>query len=299
MVVGEQCLPIGIGEARTVKQRHHGLAQRFPARELGVGGLAGEHVGDKLPRRSRMNRPVGDWCISLFISLLAPHCSLLANTFAPWDTSISMTMLLKLREGLALAFVVAGVSGIAVFIAESAPDPMNAMALAPVEAVRSAIRATAGTAEPQAAEAALVQQPPKALGSKPPCQENNAKNLGGDCTPGKAQKPRSVQAGNEQPAITAAPIGHRDGPALLPSEPAIPVAATPDGLDGSAKPADPKPDTDAAPALAVVESTTPAASAKKARTRSSHVQRRDRNAYSRSPSYSYHNYYQSGYARVW
>ena len=206
------------------------------------------------------------------------------------------------KLGLALAFVVAGTSGIALFMADSDPDPMNAMALAPVEAVRSAIRATpAGIAETQAAEAALVQQPPKALGSKPPCQESNAKNLGGDCTPGKAHKPGSVQAVNEQPAIAAVPIGHRDGPALLPSESAIPVAATPDGLDGSAKPADAKPETEPALALAVVESHKPAASAKKARTRSSHVQRRDRHAYSysRSPSYSYHNYYQSGYARVW
>jgi hypothetical protein len=105
-----------------------------------------------------------------------------------------------------------------------------------------------------------------------------------------------VQAVNEQPAIAAVPIGHRDGPALLPSAPALPVAAIPGGLDGSAKPADAKLDTGAAPALAVVESPTPATSAKKARTRSSHVQRRDRNTYSRSPSYSY---YQSGYARVW
>src|SRR5260370_28790080 len=69
------------------------------------------------------------------------------------------------KLGLVLAFVVAGASGIAVFITDSGPDPdpMNAMALAPVEALSSAI-----------------------------------------------------------------PIG-RDGPALLSSELATPVAATPDG----------------------------------------------------------------------
>jgi hypothetical protein len=206
------------------------------------------------------------------------------------------------KLGLALAFVVAGATGIAVFMADSGPDPdpMNAMALAPVGVLSSAtIAPPAGNAKTQAAEAAFVQKPLEAGGSKPPCQENNAKNLGGDCTPGKAHKPRSIEAVNEQPAIAAVPVGHNDGRALLPSKPAIPVAVTPDGPDASAKPADAEPATDAAPTSAVVESPTPAASAKKGRTRSSHVQRRDRNAYSRSSSYSYHNYYQSGYARVW
>jgi len=93
------------------------------------------------------------------------------------------------KLGLVLAFVVAGASGIAVFITDSGPDPdpMNAMALAPVEALSSAINATpAGTAKTQAAEAAVVQKPPKAGGSKSPCQENATEKLGSDCTPGKA-----------------------------------------------------------------------------------------------------------------
>ena len=139
------------------------------------------------------------------------------------------------KLGLVLAFVVAGASGIAVFITDSGPDPdpMNAMALAPVEALSSAI-----------------------------------------------------------------PIG-RDGPALLSSERATPVAATPDGPDGFAKQADAGPAMDAAPASAVVEPPTRAASVEKVRTRSSQVHRRDRNGYSSSPRYSSHSYYQSGYARVW
>jgi hypothetical protein len=203
------------------------------------------------------------------------------------------------KLGLAIAFIVAGASGIVVFMADSGPDPdpMNAMALAPVEALSSAINATpAGTAK---TEATFVQRPAKDGGSKSPCQQNTAEKLVSDCTPGKAHKPRSVQAVNERPATAAVPIGHRDGPALLPSEPAIPDAATLDDPDGSAKRADAAPATDAAPASAVVESPTPAASVKKAQTRSRHVQRRDRNAYSPSPRYSYHNHYQSGYARVW
>jgi hypothetical protein len=206
------------------------------------------------------------------------------------------------KLGLALAFIIAGASGIAVFMADSDPgaDPMNAMALAPAEALRSAINAIpAETTKTPVAEAALVQTIPKVGGSNPPCQkETTAENLSADCALGKPHKPRPV-AVNERPAIAAAPIGHRNGPALLPSDPAIPVAATPDGPDGSAKTADVEPAMDAAPASAVVEFPTPAASAKTARTHRSHVQRRQRNAYSRPSSYSYHNYNQSGFARLW
>ena len=203
------------------------------------------------------------------------------------------------KLGLALAFVVAGASGIAVFMADSDPDPMNAMALGPVEALSSVVNATpAGTARTQAAGAAFAQKPTEAGGNKSPCQENATEKLSSDCTPGKAYTPRSVQTVSERPAIAAVPIG-RDGPALLSSERATPVAATPDGPDGFAKQADAGPAMDAAPASAIVESPTRAASVEKARTRSSQVHRRDRNGYSSSPRYSYRNYYQSGYARVW
>ena len=109
----------------------------------------------------------------------------------------------------------------------------------------------------------------------------------------------SIRAANERPVKPAVPIGHHDEPALLLSEPAIPVAATPDGSDGAAKLVDAEPPADAAPASTVVASPTPAASAKKARTRSSYVvQRRDRSAYALSPSYMQY-YYQVGYARAW
>ena len=147
-------------------------------------------------------------------------------------------------------------------------------------------------------DTAFAQKPTEAGGNKSLCQENATEKLSSDCTPGKAYTPRSVQAVNERPAISAVPIG-RDGPALLSSERATPVAATPDGPDGFAKQADAGPAMDAAPASAVVESPTRAASVEKARTRSSQVHRRDRNGYSSSPRYSSHSYYQSGYARVY
>jgi rare lipoprotein A len=108
----------------------------------------------------------------------------------------------------------------------------------------------------------------------------------------------SVQAVNERPVMPAAPIGHHDGPAFLRSERVIPIAAAPEGSDGSAKPADAEPAADATPASADAESPTPAVSAKKMRTHSSYVQRRERSAYSLSPSYMQY-YYQVGYARAW
>ena len=104
-----------------------------------------------------------------------------------------------------------------------------------------------------------------------------------------------VIVANELPAIAAVPIGHRDGPAVLPSEPAIPVAAIPETPAVSVNPLDA---ADPAPTPAVTESPAPAASAEKTRTRSNPVQRRDRNEYSRSVNYGNH-YYQSGYARLW
>jgi hypothetical protein len=176
------------------------------------------------------------------------------------------------KLGLAVSFIVFGLvaaaSGVAVFMAEPEPDPMHAMALAPAQALISApSSAAAGPADTKAADAADAQKTFKA----------------------GAMKPRSVQAVNERPAIAAVSIGHGAGPAVLPSEPAIPVAATPETPEGSATPAD------GADPAAVTEFPAPAASAKKARTRSHHVQR-DRNEYLAWPGSSYQR---GGYARMW
>jgi hypothetical protein len=202
---------------------------------------------------------------------------------------------------LALAFVVAGVSGIAPFIAESRldPDPMNVMALAPVKSLSSVTIATlAGTTDTQSAEATFVLKPLTPTEANPTCQENTTEHLGGDCTQGKVHKPRSVPAANEQRAIAVVAITHSEEPAFLPSGSANPVASTPDGHDKSAKPVDTERANDAAPASAVVGSPMPPTSAKNVRPRSSYVQRHVRNAYSPSRRYGYYNY-QSGYARVW
>jgi hypothetical protein len=197
------------------------------------------------------------------------------------------------KLGLVLAFIAAGASGIAVFMADSGPEPdtMNAMALAPVEALSSAINATpAGTAK---TKAVFVQRPAKDGGSKSPCQLNTAEKLGSECTPGKGHPRRSVRAANERPAIAAVPIGHRDAPAVPPSEGAILVAATGETSDDPAKPAD------AVPAPAVKEVPAPANSATKPRKTagSKQARRRGHHQYLSWPAYRY-QYRRGGYARL-
>jgi len=208
-----------------------------------------------------------------------------------------------------IAFVicglVAGASGIAIFKGNPDPDPhpMSAMALAPAETLSSTAHSTlTRIAEGNSGKSELAQEIPGTRAIKPRCQKNATAHLGGDCTADQIRRPRSILALNERPAIAAVPIGHLDGPPVLLSGSAIPVAVTPETPADSASPADVAPAADTAPA--VTEAPAPAVSAKKTRTRSN---RRDRNEYSRSASYTKHyyqpnynnHYYQSGYARLW
>jgi hypothetical protein len=209
------------------------------------------------------------------------------------------------RRGLIAMVVcglVAGASGIAIFKGNPDSDPVSAMALAPAEALSNTAHSTlAAIVDDNSGRAELAQETPKAAVTKPRCQKNATEYLGGDCAVDQTRRPRSIWVLNERPAIAAVPIGHLDGPPVLPSGSVTPVAVTPEVPANSANPADVAPDT----APAVTEAPAPAVSVKKTRTRSNHVQR-DRNEYSRSTSYTkrhnqpnYNNYYQSGYARLW
>jgi hypothetical protein len=200
------------------------------------------------------------------------------------------------KLGLVLAFIVAGASGISVFIADSSPDadPMTAMALAPVETLSIAMNGDP-VAPAQLPGAEVAAQNLSMTGEKLLCQQNTAQDFS-DCTQGKANNPRSVEAAKEGPAPAVGQVG---GSVLRPSESTFPIVVTPGSRAGFAKRADAEPATEAAPASAVGESPTSVGAVKKARTHSSHVQRRDRSAYSPSRRYSYRNYNQNGYARVW
>jgi hypothetical protein len=215
------------------------------------------------------------------------------------------------RIGLVLSFMVfglvAGASGVAVFMAnpDADPDPMHAMALAPAEALISATRVPpTATVETKAPQLPLAPKTSNAGAVKAPCREGTTELSGGDCAPVRAVRPRPVLAANERPAIAAVPIGHRDDPAVLPSQPETPVAARPAIPEAPARPevaalpVEVAPAADAAPAAPA-----PPVSHKKARTtRSNQAQpqpqahRREREDY--APRYSsYHN--TEGYARSW
>jgi len=135
------------------------------------------------------------------------------------------------KLGLVLAFLVfglvAGASGLAVFLADLDRDPKHAMALAPAETLHGTTSSIATPmAETEAVEATSAQKPSKAAGIKSPCRESIRENSAVDCTSGQKHKPHSMLAVNERPAIAAVPIGHRDDPTVLPPEPAAPVVAT-------------------------------------------------------------------------
>ena len=195
---------------------------------------------------------------------------------------------LRRKVGLVIIFMVfglvAGLSGITVFMARPDSDPMQAMALAPAEAL---IPLPAVPAESPAAVPTSVQRSIKAARIKPPpCRENAMENLAGDCSP--ARTARSVPAANERPAISAIAIGHPAEPAsLIAPQPAAAVAdMTPEGPAQAEAP-------EAAPAPTVT--VPPPAAVKRTRpVRSHHVQRRDY-----APARSSNYYQNGGYARVW
>ena len=203
------------------------------------------------------------------------------------------------KLGLVSAFVafglMAGVSGIAVFMAGPDPDPMHAMALAPSEALLSTPPASAPPANAVAAE---EQKTLNAGVTLPPCGGYVSERLGDDCSSFRMHRSRTVPAMNERPAIAAVAIGRRDEPAALPPQPAVNVAAIPQTPpDDSAVPADSVEVPAAAPATAAV-----APVAKAARSRSRHVARREGYSSGRS-SWARSAYSGSsrggGYAGMW
>jgi hypothetical protein len=204
------------------------------------------------------------------------------------------------RLGIVLSFVAFGMvacaSVAAVFLAGSDPDPMNAMALAPTEALGGATKATLpASAQARAAQASSSKGDKaeginKTAAIKPPCRESSGQP--DDCTFVRAHKPRPALAVNERPAIAAVPIGRRDEPAALPLEvPAVPVAAAPQTSEAAVS--DPAVPAEVAPAAAA-----PAAVTKKSRSRNTNAVAHRREAPARSSSYRPHDF-MSGYARLW
>jgi DNA polymerase-3 subunit gamma/tau len=228
---------------------------------------------------------------------------------------------------LVLSFLVLGIvggeSGVAIFMASPDSDPatsanpLDAMALAPAEAL----------IEPKLALAPLPPAPRPANASaadktdvgstKPTCREGPSEPEG-DCT--RVRVVRPLRALNERPLIAAAPIGHRNDPTVLPAPPSAPVEASPSPAAPAEKPSATPAPTEMAIGEAMPADTAPAAeptpsapaprvTANKSRPRVHHVRnesrssRRNSYSYTRSystPSHSTPSYsYQGGYARLW
>ena len=191
-----------------------------------------------------------------------------------------------LKLGYASAFVVFGlvavVSGVIVFMARPDTDPMNAMALAPSEALSPST--SPSSASPAKAKATEGQEILNAGVIQSPCGDDVGERLSDDCASERMRRSRTALAVNERPAIAAVAIGHREDPVAVTPQLAAPVAAIPEPpQDASAGPADVAPATDSA---------TPAS--KHSRTGSRHVARRE--GYSHSARQSNHA---GGYAGLW
>jgi hypothetical protein len=229
----------------------------------------------------------------------------------------SYRRLRALRNALALTVfgLLAGATGIAVFMAAPDSDPMHAMALVPPQDLPGAAGSLRTTATDAGAAAAARASSTDAQTSLP-CLENPEQR--GNCVFVRARRPRPLRALNERPAIAAVAIGHPDGPAVLRSEPDIPVAE-PAGLakpedTAATTPVEAQPEAQSQTASVEQPTAAPAASASPARVRSKtirhrdrddgrHARVRDRNEYSRDrnqySSWRSNANPQAGYARLW
>jgi len=221
--------------------------------------------------------------------------------------------------------LVAGAISFAIFDSMPEPDPMNAMALAPPDALAARkLVSPAARSEKPPGNAPSVQkigedgadQSRKAGPLKPTCRENFGEARQGDC-PVRVTRMRPPRAVNERPAIAAVPIGHRDDPTMIPAPPQTRIGAGPLPADPPAEPkANPPPTqlsvaeetaADAAPAAEPAPPVpVPAVASKKPRAPVHHTSRRhEQYSYSSSSSArssrygGSRTYVQAGYARLW
>ena len=231
------------------------------------------------------------------------------------------------RLRLVLSFVVLGIvggaSGVAIFMASpdsdpaTSADPLDAMALAPLEALIDPKLALApAQPAPRPPNASAVEKTD--VGSTEPRCREGLSETERDCI--RVRVVRPLRALNERPLIAAAPIGHREDPTLLPAPPSAPVEASPSPAAPAEKSSATPAPTETAIAEAMPAETAPTAkptpsapaprvTSNKSRPRVHHVRnesrssRRNSYSYTRSystPSYSTQSYSsQGGYARLW
>jgi hypothetical protein len=160
------------------------------------------------------------------------------------------------KFGLVLAFigfgVMAGMSGLAVFMVGEHPDPMKAMALAPPDAMSR----DPGVVLPVPVDASVpivpAQKSAETKTFRPACQESSAVDCALPNVP-KLHRVRPTPAANERPAIATVAIGRVDPSQVVPPEAtptpplseSVPVAAAPEPVDVSGQPTEVAPATPA------------------------------------------------------
>jgi hypothetical protein len=135
--------------------------------------------------------------------------------------------------GFMVCGLVAGALSLVIFGSAPHPDSRDAMALAPAEALTETRLAQPATlsesgipsAQETAEEGANTSQ--KTGSIKPACRESLGETRQGDCAPVRVVRMRPPRAANEQPLIAAVPIGHRDGPTVVPASPPLVSPAVP------------------------------------------------------------------------
>jgi hypothetical protein len=203
------------------------------------------------------------------------------------------------KLGLVLVFigfgVMAGMSGLAVFMTDGEPDPMQAMALAPPDAMSR----DSGLVMPAPVDASVplepAQTPAQTKTFRPACPEGVAVDCAIPAGP-KVHRPKLAPAINERPSIAAVPIGRVDPSQVLPAEATptppsaepVPVAAVPEPADVSTQPAE------AAPAPVP-----PPAVKRPPRQRIEHVEHRERSREQPSHRGNFGSPVWAGYARVY
>ena len=224
---------------------------------------------------------------------------------------------LRLVLSFAVIGILGGASGVAVFMASPDSDPgtsanpLNAMSLAPAEAlIEPEFALLAVQPAPRPANASAAEKTD--VGStKPTCRESRGEADEGDCIRIRVRV-RPLRAVNEQPLIAAAPIGHRDDPTMLPAPPSArvedsqPPAAPPESSRAfpgptetavaEATPADAAPAAEPTPPASM-----PRVSSKQPRQRVHHASGRNHYSYAGSnrARISEYRYFRGGYASLW
>jgi hypothetical protein len=170
----------------------------------------------------------------------------------------------------------AGMSGLAVFVADEHPDPMKAMALAPPDAMTS----PSGQIIPAPMDASVpiepARKPAENMTLRAACQDSAAVGCAAPNVP-KVHRVRPTPAANERPAIAAVPIGRVDPPQPIPAEATpTPLAPEPVSVAVAPEPADVSSQPEEAAPAAPAPVAPPPAVKKQPRQRSERAERRER-----------------------